>query len=362
MDRVKSDMNYEREGFSRRSFIRAAALGAAGAAFGAGAFAGRARALPKAPDTSRVSFITGNDRRDNIIRALAPFKDEIAKGIEDKQVVIKVNMAATYIPLTATHPDAVRGLLDFLAPMYKKKIIIAESTASDEGAQKLFDHYGYGPVRKEYNVDFTELNDQPTSPYLILGKNLEALKIPLIDTFTNPKNYLFSVTRPKSHNAVVITLGLKNTVMGAPLKVFKKISYKGMMHGRGPWWLHYNIYTVAQAVRPDFTVIDGFEGLEGDGPTKGEPVDHRIALVGPDVIAVDRIGVDLMGADIADVGYLNFCADAGLGNLDKAKIKILGSDDPAKFVRKYKMNKNIDWQMQWRKDLPVKPDPVYGVG
>jgi uncharacterized protein (DUF362 family) len=335
---------------------------AAGSALGVGAFAGKARALPKVPETSRVSFVTGTDRRDMVVRVLTPFKDEIAKGIEGKQVVIKVNMAATYIPLTATHPDAVRGLLDFLAPMYKKKIIVAESTASDEGAQALFDHYGYGPVRKEYNVEFVELNDQPTSPYLILGRNLELLKIQLIDTFLDPKNYIFSITRPKSHNAVVITLGLKNTVMGAPLKVFKKISYKGMMHGRGPWWLHYNLYTVAQAVRPDFTVIDGLEGLEGDGPTRGEPVDHRIALAGTDAIAVDRIGVDLMGADIADVGYLNYCALGDLGNVEKAKIKIIGLEDPAKFVRKYRMNKNINWQMQWRKDLPVKPDPVNGVG
>jgi len=336
--------------------MTAAAAGAAGAVFGAGAAAGVELALPKAPETSRVSFVAGTDRRDMVVRALTPFRDEIAKGIEGRQVVIKVNMAATYIPLTATHPDAVRGLLDFLAPMYRKKVIIAESTASDEGAQKLFDHYGYSPVRKEYNVEFIELNEQPTSPYLILGKNLEPLEIPLIDTFRDPKSYLFSVTRPKSHNAVVVTLGLKNTVMGAPLKIYKKVSYKGMMHGRGPWWLHYNIYLVAREVRPDFTVIDGFEGCEGDGPTMGEPVDHHIALAGPDVIAVDRIATDLMGVDIADVGYLNFCALAGLGNVDRAKIDILGTEDPAKFVRKYRMNKNIDWQMKWRKDLQLAPD------
>ncbi len=346
---------------SRRAFLQTAALGAAGIA-GAAGFASRAHAIPKAPDKSKVSFVTGGDRRDNITKALEPFKDVIAKGIEGKQVVIKVNMAATYIPLTATHPDAVRALLDFLKPMYKKKIVIAESTASDEGAQKLFDHYGYGPVRKEYNVEFIELNDQPTSPFHILGKNLEPQKIELINTFIDPKNYIFSITRPKSHNAVVVTLGLKNTVMGSPLKVYKKISYKGMMHGRGPWWLHYNLYTVAQAVRPHFTLIDGFEGCEGDGPTKGEPVDHRICLAGSDVIAVDRIATDLMGVDMADVGYLNFCAEGGLGNVDKAKIDIIGKEDPAKFVRKYKMHQNIDWQMQWRKELPVQPDKKYGVG
>ncbi len=342
-------------GTNRRGFLRGAAFGAAGFAFGAGMRPGSASAaLPKAPDKSKVSFVTGNDRRQMVINALKPFEKEIAAGIQGKQVVIKVNMAATYIPLTATHPDAVRGLLDFLQPIYKKKIIIAESTASDEGAQKLFDHYGYGPVRKEYNVEFIELNEQPTEPYFILGKNLEPVKIPLISTFTNPKNYVFSITRPKAHNAVVVTLGLKNVVMGAPLKIFKKVSYKAMMHGAGPWWLHYNLYTVAQAVRPNFTIIDGLEGLEGEGPTKGDPVDQHIALAGSDVIAVDRIGTDLMGVDIADVGYLNFCANAGLGNVDREKIQIIGSEDPAKYVRKYKLHPNIDWQMKWRTPLQLK--------
>ncbi len=345
---------------TRRDFLLGTAAGLAGAAFGTGcagtrktnAFGAGGWRKP-AGDTSPVSFVTGSDRRRMIFEALEPFKDQIANDIQEKQVVIKVNMAATYIPLTATHPEAVAALLDFLDPIYKKKVIVAESTASDEGAQKLFDHYGYGPIRSKYNVDFVELNEQPTVPYFILGKNLEPLRIELIETFVNPGNYIFSVTRPKSHNAVVITLGLKNTVMGAPLKVFKKISYKSMMHGSGPWWLHYNLYMVAQAVRPDFTIIDGLEGLEGDGPMTGTPVDHRIAIAGPDAIAVDRIASDCMGMDLADVGYLNFCADAGLGNTDLKRIRIIGSERPANHVRTYKMNKNIDWQMEWRKALPL---------
>jgi uncharacterized protein (DUF362 family) len=251
----------------------------------------------------------------------------------------------------------VAAVLDFLEPIYKKKVIIAESTASEDGSQKLFDHYGYSPIRRKYNVEFVELNEQPTVPFLILGKNLEPLKIQLIGDFVNPKNYIFSVTRPKAHNGVVVTLGLKNVVMGSPLKLYKGVNYKAMMHGSGPWWLHYNLFTVAREVRPNFTVIDGLEGLEGNGPTEGEPVDHRIALAGTDVIAIDRIVTGCMGVDIADVGYLNFCAAAGLGNIDLGRIKIIGSERPSDHVRKYKLNRNIDWQMRWREKLPLEKPP-----
>ena len=41
--------------------------------------------------------------------------------------------------------------------------------------------------------------------------------------------------------------------------------------------------------------VDGYIGMEGRGPVNGTIVEHRIALAGHDVIAVDRIGLELMG-------------------------------------------------------------------
>jgi len=338
---------------TRRGFLRGTALGASGLAFGGGMIPGAARAIPKAPDESKVSFVTGTDRRQMVLKALEPFKKEIAKGIQNKQVVVKVNLAAPYIPLTATHPDAVRALLDFLIPIYRKEILLVESPAGNDPVEKLFSHYGYDPLLKEYPVRFIDLNLQKASPFFILGNNLEPKKIQLIDMLCDPKNYIFSITRPKTHDTVIITLGLKNVVMGAPLKIPGGESFKRPMHGIGPWWLHYNLYMVAQASRPNFTIIDGLEGLQGDGPTKGDPVDHRIALAGTDVIAVDRIATDCMGVDIADMGYLNFCAEAGLGNTDLGRIRIIGSEKPADHVIKYHLCQNIAWQMQWRQELPL---------
>jgi uncharacterized protein (DUF362 family) len=167
---------------------------------------------------------------------------------------------------------------------------------------------------------------------------------------------VFSITRPKTHNVVVATLGMKNMVMGSPLKIYKKVNYKYMMHGAGPWWLNYNMFTVARTVRPDFTVIDGLEGMEGNGPIDGTPVEHGIALAGSDVIAVDRVGIDLMGISLEDVGYLNYCADAGLGNASHDRIKIIGSANPKDHVIKYKPHENIDWQLKWKEDLKMKTE------
>ncbi len=126
------------------------------------------------------------------------------------------------------------------------------------------------------------------------------------------------------------------------------------MHGAGPWWLNYNMYLVAQKVRPQFTVLDGLVGMEGNGPIKGTAVEHGVALAGPDVLAVDSIGAELMGVDIADIGYLNYCAEAGLGKIERSKIKIIGSEKPEDHVIKYKLSENINWQLKWKDEIELK--------
>ena len=61
-----------------------------------------------------------------------------------------------------------------------------------------------------------------------------------------------------------------------------------------PCWLHYNIYQVAKQIRADLAIIDGVEGMQGNGPSRGYEADHRIALAGEDSFAVDSICTNLL--------------------------------------------------------------------
>lgn len=65
-------------------------------------------------------------------------------------------------------------------------------------------------------------------------------------------------------------------------------------------------------MHPDLSVIDGFEGMEHNGPVGGKPVDHKVAVVSTDWLAADRVATELMGFDFNKVGYLSFSAKAGL--------------------------------------------------
>jgi len=335
---------------TRRRAFGVAAAGLAASALLPSMAHGRPRTLKK----STVSFVTGADRADMVRRSLKPFERRMRNGIRGKRVVVKINMPSKLDLLSLTHPDAVRGLLEFLAPLYDGEFVIAECTLAKEGLKKLSAEYGYDKLAKDFRVRFVELHDRPTTPCWILGKNLRPERIEIIDDFLDGDNYIISITPPKTHDVVVATLGLKNIVMSCPMKNFDGENSKYKMHGAGPWWLNYNMFLMAQHVLPDFTVIDGLEGMEGDGPIRGTRVDHRFALAGEDVVAVDRIGVELMGFDIADIGYLTYCGDAALGNTDLKNIDIVGDGGLRDRIVNYKPHKYFDYQMYWKNDVRIE--------
>jgi uncharacterized protein (DUF362 family) len=67
-----------------------------------------------------------------------------------------------------------------------------------------------------------------------------------------------------------------------------------------------------------------------------------------DWLAADRVAVELMGVDFATVGYLNYCARAGLGVADLGMIEITG-ESIKDHIKTYRLNNNIEKQLIWMK-------------
>ena len=332
----------------RREFIKNISLGMAGFTFGSTGLTPCAGASSPALSESRVSLTAGNDRRDIVSQALQPFRDDISRGIAGKQVIIKPNCVYQDNPLCATHADAVRGVLDVLKPLYDRQIIIAESSIAGIGTLAVFEQYGYNELVKEYNVKLADLNEDSSTTLWIADSLRHPLAVNIIDTYLNPDNYIISVAPMKTHDCVFATLAMKNMVMGSPLiQRDKKINEKPKMHQGGVTGINHNMFLIANRVRPQFSVIDGFTGMEGNGPISGTPVEHGIAVAGTDVVSVDRIGLELMGIPYEDVGYLQWCGNAGIGQGDRTKIKVIGPD-PAQHVIAYRLHEKADQQHEWK--------------
>ncbi len=337
---------------SRRDFIKHTAAGTAGLALGT-AVSTKPVSAQKLTAETNVSLVAGVDRREAVYNALKPFKSEIERGIRGKRILLKPNNVWDGNPLCASDPDQLRGVLDMLKEITDQKIYIGESTASPRGTMYTFEEYGYFYLRNEYNVELYDLNAGTSSTLWIADRTGHPLSIEIIDDYLNPDVYIMSLARMKTHDSVVATLGFKNMLLGSPLNVMKSDPRyienqfeKRKMH-QGATGINFNMFQLAQNVRPEFTVIDGIVGMEGNGPTGGTPVEHGVIIAGPDVVAVDRIGLELMEIDYGDVGYLQWCANAGIGQGDRSKINVIGPD-PKEHSIYYKRHDRIDWQLEWK--------------
>jgi len=76
-------------------------------------------------------------------------------------------------------------------------------------------------------------------------------------------------------------------------------------------------------VRPDFAIVDGIIGMEGNGPIQGSPKPSGVLILGDDPVAVDATSARVMGLDPARIDYLAKAATL-LGHMQAEKIRQLG--------------------------------------
>lgn len=379
-------------GIDRRKFIKQAGAGAAILAAGPAVLSNGnvfAATNPRFKDKSNISFVGSSEsgtRRKMIKDVLQPWSTSVKAGIEGKTVLIKVNMVYwnSFMQdpkLSLTHVDAVRGVIDFLRSLSTSvPIIVGDctcTTADPGNITTMFTNAGYDALKTEYSgVTLKDLNTMQSIDRHIWDATLEesaVTTIPIIEAFVNSSYYVISLCRPKTHNCMVMTGINKNVLMGAPLKNLANgdtsINPKQMMHGKNGFTsgqntneikcLSYNLYQLANVIYPKgapaLSVLDAWEGMEGEGPASGTSIMQYCAVAGDDPLAVDRIGAKLMGfsdtatdpANIATPSYsdmrtLVWMSNAGLGNYDLSKISfILGSiADVEKYVKKYKLHSN----------------------
>jgi uncharacterized protein (DUF362 family) len=122
----------------------------------------------------------------------------------------------------------------------------------------------------------------------------------------------------KTHHWAGVTLSLKNMFGIVPGSCYGWP--KNVLHWAG---IDRSILDINASARPDFAIVDGILGMEGNGPTQGSPKAAGVLLFGDDPVAVDATGCRVMGLLPEKVNYL---ARAGtmLGHVEGSKIQQLG--------------------------------------
>jgi uncharacterized protein (DUF362 family) len=112
--------------------------------------------------------------------------------------------------------------------------------------------------------------------------------------------------------------------------------------------MNLNLYTLAKIVAPHLSVMDGYVGMEGSGPSHGDPVELRLAIASTDFLAADAVAVRIMGFDLDEIGYLYYCQIGGLGKADPEEIEVLGNCTVEECVHPFKPHPTYKRQLQWQ--------------
>ena len=225
-----------------------------------------------------VSLVKGENRRQNAFNALMAVDDQIRPALKRKKyVIIKPNNVSTVNPLAATNAEAMHGILDYLdKAQFKGPVVIAESSAGE--TMQGFENFKYDKLaaeRKSQKVSLVDLNEEAKYKVIhLLDYDIHTIPVRLAARLMDPDAFTICSAILKTHNVTVATLSVKNMTLGAPLhnapKETKKWNDKRKYH-LGVRQTHYNMFLTAQAMKPYWgaTLIDGYEGMEGNGPSSG---------------------------------------------------------------------------------------------
>jgi len=285
---------------------------------------------------SVVSLVQGDDRYDNVRRSLESIVDTIDLS-HMQRILIKPNLVSATKQLASTHVDAVRAVLGFLRRQGVGHVVIAENTA--EGSTRDgYRNFGYLPLMNEYDVELVDLAEEEWIDATIYNDDDELLPITLSRRIVESE-FRISVNPIKTHNCVMVTLAIKNLAIGA-------LKERTTFHQGYPA-MNRSLYRLAQMTAPHLSVLDGFVGMEGDGPGSGDPVDLRVAIAGADPVATDTIGTMVMCHDPQQVGYLRYCAEGGLGEGDPTRIELRGNVSIEEARREFRKHPSYEQQRDW---------------
>ena len=226
-------------------------------------------------------------------------------------VLIKVNFITTKTWDTGatTDPIVVEAIIKKLKDL-PVKVYVVESDATITSADKAFEATGMKDMCRRNGVEWINLR------YVKDKVKLEIPNGEVLKTITVPRlvmeSAVISAAKLKTHVDTDVTLGMKNMFGLLPDK------FKGKYHMKGISKVIVDINTV---LHPAVTVIDGFVGMEGNGPIDGTPVPMNLIIAGTDPVATDATAARIMGLNPYKITHIRKAYEKGIG---KSEAEILG--------------------------------------
>jgi uncharacterized protein (DUF362 family) len=232
---------------------------------------------------------------DSVRRLLA----EHQLNVRGKRVVLKPNLVEFDAAATInTHPLLVHAALEAFRSLGAAEVRIAEGPGHRRITMDLADAAGYFRTIPAFENLFTDLNLDEITP-LHLKRPISKLRRVYFPNTALRCDLLVSMPKLKTHHWVGATLSMKNLFGLLPGGVYGWP--KNVLHWAG---IDESISDLYAAFPNTFAIVDGVDGMEGNGPIQGTPKHAGVLVAGGDLPAVDATCCRIMGIDPLKIGYL----------------------------------------------------------
>ena len=267
---------------------------------------------------STVAIRRALDYGENLPNVIHETLREFHLPIKDKTVLLKPNLVGLDpLGVMNTHPAVIAATRESFLRLGAAQVLIGEGPAMDRDTEAILESVHLRDFVGSLARTFVDLNVDDVARVRLKTRASRLKELYLPKTVLGV-DFLVSMPKLKTHHWAGVTLSLKNMFGIVPGSCYGWP--KNVLHWAG---IDRSILDINAAARPDFAIVDGVVGMEGNGPIQGTPKASGVLIFGNDPVAVDATCCQVMGLSPERVKYL---ARAGtfLGHLKPDKIQQVG--------------------------------------
>jgi uncharacterized protein (DUF362 family) len=243
---------------------------------------------------------------------------EFALPVKDKVVLLKPNLVGLDpLGVMNTHPAVIVATRESFLRLGAAQVLIGDGPAMDRDTEAILESVHLREFVGSLARIFVDLNIDEVDrvPLATKASRLKELYMPRT---VLGADLVVSMPKLKTHHWAGVTLSLKNMFGTVPGSCYGWP--KNILHWAG---IDNAILDINAAVKPDFAIVDGIVGMEGNGPIQGTPRASGVLVLGNDPVAVDATSCRVMGLIPERVKYLAY-AGTMLGHVKCDKIQQIG--------------------------------------
>ncbi len=243
---------------------------------------------------------------------------EFGIAVRGKNVLLKPNFVEPDpAGVINTHPAVVSAARESFLRLGAREVRVGEGPGHERDTEAILETIRLRDYLGPLPGVFVDLNLDDVAA-VALRTHASSLKEIFFPKTVLNADFVVSMPKLKTHHWVGATLSLKNMFGIVPGSCYGWP--KNALHWAG---ITQSILDINATVRPDFAIVDGIVGMEGNGPIQGAAKPCGVLVMGDDPVAVDATCVRMMGLIPERIDYLKR-AGGLLGHLSTNKIRQLG--------------------------------------